>query len=413
MTDNIVEAVFSGRKSARTRAIYQYDYGMILRPVGLELPSTYEVHFGASATGPTTTQLGNADGVDIPDAYLQTGSSVYAYIYLHSGEDDGETVYSIVIPVIARGQITDEQPTPVQQDVITQAIAALNSGVETVQEIAEGIPQTIDTALAEAKESGEFDGPPGPQGERGEKGDTGSQGNPGSPGADGFSPTATVTQTSSGATISITDKNGTTTADISNGQRGPQGQQGPAGPTGSPGVDGFSPVANVAQTSTGVIISITDKQGTTTAEVSNGAKGDPGDDYVLTAQDKAEIAQLAAEEVNVPVTDVQVDGASVVNGGTASIPRASSSDFGVVKTSSTYGTGVTSAGNLYIYRAQDSNIKAGSQDYRPITPTNQHLAVFYGLAKAAGYDLKNETVTVGQYPAEAIAAIKSMLGITS
>ena len=174
MTDNIVEAVFAGRRSARTRAVYQYDYGMILKPIGLELPSTYEVHFGASATGPTTTQLGNADGVEIPDAYLQSGSSVYAYIYLHSGEDDGETVYSIVIPVIARGQITDEQPTPAEQSVITQAIAALNAGVETVQEIAEGIPEQIDAALAEAKASGEFDGPPGPQGERGEKGDTGS-----------------------------------------------------------------------------------------------------------------------------------------------------------------------------------------------------------------------------------------------
>ena len=35
-------------------------------------------------------------------------------------------------------------------------------------------------------------------------------------GADGFSPIATVTQTASGATVTITDKNGTTTANISN-----------------------------------------------------------------------------------------------------------------------------------------------------------------------------------------------------
>ena len=43
---------------------------------------------------------------------------------------------------------------------------------------------------------------------RGEKGDTG---------ASGFSPSATVTQTDTGATISITDASGTTTADIKNG----------------------------------------------------------------------------------------------------------------------------------------------------------------------------------------------------
>lgn len=39
-------------------------------------------------------------------------------------------------------------------------------------------------------------------------------------GNDGFSPTAKVTQTSTGATISITDKNGTTTANIRNGVDG-------------------------------------------------------------------------------------------------------------------------------------------------------------------------------------------------
>lgn len=196
MTDNIVEAVFAGRRSARTRAVYQYDYGMILKPIGLELPSTYEVHFGASATGPTVTQLGTADGVTIPDAYLQTGSSVYAYIYLHSGEDDGETVYSIVIPVIARGSITDGQPTPAEQSVITQAIAALNSGMETVQEIADGIPEQIDTALAEAKASGEFNGD------------------------DGVSPTVTVQDITGGHRVTITDADGDHTFDVMDGEGG-------------------------------------------------------------------------------------------------------------------------------------------------------------------------------------------------
>ena len=217
MTDNIVEAVFAGRRSARTRAVYQYDYGMILRPIGLELPNTYEVHFGTSATGPTTTQLGNADGVTVPDVYLQSGSSVYAYIYLHSGEDDGETVYSIVIPVIARGAITDEQPTPVEQGIIEQAIAALNSGVETVEQIAEGIPEQIDAALAYAKASGEFDGAQGPAGEQGPQG---VPGQPGSPGADGYSPTVTVQDIAGGHRVTITDAEGDHVFDVMDGQGG-------------------------------------------------------------------------------------------------------------------------------------------------------------------------------------------------
>lgn len=49
--------------------------------------------------------------------------------------------------------------------------------------------------------------------------DTGlyGRGQNGSDGADGFSPTVSITSTATGATISVTDKNGTTTASVSNG----------------------------------------------------------------------------------------------------------------------------------------------------------------------------------------------------
>ena len=67
-------------------------------------------------------------------------------------------------------------------------------------------------------------GPQGPQGIQGIQGDTGPAGPAGADGADGadgFSPIATVTQTATGATISITDAQGTTTATVSNGQDAP------------------------------------------------------------------------------------------------------------------------------------------------------------------------------------------------
>lgn len=66
----------------------------------------------------------------------------------------------------------------------------------------------VDDALADAKASGEFDGPQGPAGPAG---DTGPQG-PAGPA--GFSPSATVEQTNTGATITITDKDGTTSATV-------------------------------------------------------------------------------------------------------------------------------------------------------------------------------------------------------
>ena len=78
-------------------------------------------------------------------------------------------------------------------------------------------------AKGERGEKGEA----GETGEKGEKGDTGTpgkdgvNGTDGKDGADGFSPTVTVTETSTGATITATDKNGTTTAKIQNGSGTP------------------------------------------------------------------------------------------------------------------------------------------------------------------------------------------------
>lgn len=94
---------------------------------------------------------------------------------------------------------------------------------------------------------------------RGEAGTPGSDGRDGTDGTDGFSPSASVSKTGSVATISITDKDGTTTAQISDGTNGTNGQ------------DGFSPSASVSKSGDTATITITDKDGTTTAQVKDGA----------------------------------------------------------------------------------------------------------------------------------------------
>ena len=91
-----------------------------------------------------------------------------------------------------------------------------------------------------------------------------------------------------------------------------KGTDGNPGSNGKPGVDGFSPIAKVETITNGATITITDKNGTTTATILNGAKGDPGTngttpvkgvDY-YTESDKQEMVQLvlaaipSAEEVN-------------------------------------------------------------------------------------------------------------------
>ena len=81
---------FHGR-TAKAASLYQYDYGQWLILQGIDLPEAYEVHFAAEGQTETITVLGNADGVLIPDELLQTGKRIYAWIYLHTGDDDGET----------------------------------------------------------------------------------------------------------------------------------------------------------------------------------------------------------------------------------------------------------------------------------------------------------------------------------
>ena len=75
---------------------------------------------------------------------------------------------------------------------------------------------------------------------------------------------AYVTQNIDGATVTVIDKDGTTTADIYNGQ---------TGATGADGADGFSPIATVSKVGDTATITITDKNGTTTAEIHDGSGG--------------------------------------------------------------------------------------------------------------------------------------------
>ncbi len=125
------------------------------------------------------------------------------------------------------------------------------------------------------------------KGEKGDKGETGAQGEKGEKGDKG----------DTGAT----------------GAQGEKGDKGDTGATGADGQDGFSPIAAVTKNGSTVTITITDKNGTTTKTVSDGAKGDKGEkgdtgatgpqgpagsNYALTAADRQAIAQIAMNGLN-------------------------------------------------------------------------------------------------------------------
>ena len=267
--NNIITAVFGGRREARTAALFQWDYGIILQFIGPALPVAYEVHFSASPTGEAAVVIGDEDGVAIPDEYLTKAGILFAWVYLHTGDSDGETRYTVTIPVTARAKPTDYEPTPVEQGVIQQAIAALNAGVKTVEDAVESIDQTVADALQAAKDSGEFDGPQGEKGDKGDKGDTGSQGPKGETG-----PT---------------------------GPQGPQGEQGPKGDTGDTGPQGEQGIQGPQG-----------PQGETGPQGEQGPKGDPGEGVPTggtTGQMlvKATDADYDAEWVDPPEGEVTQD----------------------------------------------------------------------------------------------------------
>ena len=126
-----------------------------------------------------------------------------------------------------------------------------------------------------------------------------------------------------------------------------------------------------------------------------------------------EIFGSVAVDLSDYLTDVQINGTSVVSDGVAGIPLAAIGSPGVVMPNAFYGTYMFNTNTIGTWSADISKCKEGTQDHQPVTPSVEHVATFYGLAKAAGHDEKNSTLTVGTYTDEAKTAIQTMLDVPS
>ena len=93
------------------------------------------------------------------------------------------------------------------------------------------------------------------------RGEKGAQGAKGTNGTNGVSPTVSVTETTNGHTVAITDVNGTQSFDVNNGTKG---------------TNGVSPTVTVTKEGKVATITCTDVNGTTTATISDGADGQGG-----------------------------------------------------------------------------------------------------------------------------------------
>ena len=89
---NIIKVYFKGTHLTHSKTQYQYNHGMILHFADLNLPQAFETHFANKQHGNSKTVIGSENKVEIPDEYFWTGANeIFAWVYLHSDVDDGET----------------------------------------------------------------------------------------------------------------------------------------------------------------------------------------------------------------------------------------------------------------------------------------------------------------------------------
>lgn len=228
-----------------------------------------QVHFSNKVFG-RSIDVDVVDGVAIiPDIFLQTDKELTAFAFVGTAEN-GYTKISKTFKVNRRNKPADYVFTPTEQTTLGELVERLDR-IEESQD-PDAIKNAVDDYLANNPIKVEETDPTVPEwakkpnppdvkipdklpnphtltftgavnasydGSSAVEIKIPNPGGNGENGEDGFSPIATVTQTDTGAVISITDKDGTTTATITNGKDGKDGTDGQDGYTPQKGIDYF------------------------------------------------------------------------------------------------------------------------------------------------------------------------------
>lgn len=221
MKNNIIYVSLNDSKAEST--LCQYDKGQILQFVE-EVPDGVHVLLSNQKSKLADRKIIVKNQVEILDDLLEESGTLTVNVQIVD-ESSETTTKTIRIDVLRRKDANDDIAPENQQTFIEQ-----------VQEIMTAT-KSIAKDVQDRADNGEFDG---------------------------FSPTAVVTKEDNGVTITIEDRNGTTSEKVLNGEKG------------------FSPSIETEKIENKTIITITDKDGTKETEINDGVVPvyDEESDYV-------------------------------------------------------------------------------------------------------------------------------------
>ena len=137
----MITAVFEdGESYAEATGLTQWDYGQVLRIIGLNCKKPNEIHFAIEGATTAIIQTVTAEEngeitARIPNKLLEKGGNIKAYLYI-ADADSGETVKIIGMPV-KRRQKPDDYDSPAEKNLLRQMIEKLESKADNMK-IVEG-----------------------------------------------------------------------------------------------------------------------------------------------------------------------------------------------------------------------------------------------------------------------------------
>ena len=286
----IIRGIVNSRGYTITSAITQWDYGYVFVPEFEDMPATYRLDFSNDEHHGTALPVYcGAEGGEVPEELIDTGKDIWVWFF-YIGDGFGKSEYKWRIPNKCKPKTEEDEPTPSQQSSIDQLIVRSNDAVETAEqkaeeadtsarsakedadraerarddaETAQGKAEDAQESAERAKDDAETSERNASESERKAKGyaDTASEK------ADAITELTATAQTlpeGSSATASYNAETGVLNLGI------------PKGKDGTDGDDGYSPTANVSKSGKVATITITDKNGMTSAQVSDGEDGATG-----------------------------------------------------------------------------------------------------------------------------------------